>query len=405
MTIDDPKDNLTASKAAILFTAAMVSLVLKMLLAAQGNNYDVDSFRVVGDLVLQGKTVYAETSRYNYGPVWAWILGVIRFTQFHAFGSNGLGLFHILIAGFLAYVDVLIGMLLAYNFSFAAGLVFLLNPVSFLITGYHSQFDNVAILPALGAALLLFKHPADTSGRMPLLAGAFLLGLSLATKHILIFFPMWLFFRKEFGCGKRFVITAVPYIIFLIMFIPFIPDDAAFLGITDNVFSYSAAICDFPGFYRHLVALFVPIDRIERLFSSVPVFPGFKFVWLVTMLATGWLLRKTDCRHLILFYLLAVCVFSPQIADQYMAIPIAACAVFWRSWLAWGYMLLATLYLVFFSPDNVSSIPAIERIAHHVRFVNIERWYPFAILFVLLIVAAITSWRKNVGKMTGAMKS
>ena len=115
------------------------------------------------------------------------------------------------------------------------------------------------------------------------------------------------------------------------------------------------------------------------------------------MVATGWLLRKTDYRQSIMFYLLAMCVFSPQIADQYMAIPIAACAVFWRSWLSWGYMLIATLYLVFFSPDNVSNIPAVEIIAHqrHLRSLNMERWYPFALLFVLLVIVAVKSWRKS----------
>ena len=267
MMVNDPNDSHATSKRALLFAAAIVSLILKMLLAAQGNNFDVDSFRVVADLVLQGKTVYAETSRYNYGPVWAYIVAAIRFFQVHVLASNGLGLFHVLVAGFLGYVDVLIGLILAYNFSFAAGLIFLLNPVSFLITGYHSQFDNVAILLALGAALLLFKNPANTAGHMPILAGALLLGLSLIIKHILIFFPIWLFFRKEFDWRKRFIIAGVPYIIFLVMFIPFIPDEAAFQGIAGNVFSYSAPTADFSGFYHHLVALFVPKNLIERLFS------------------------------------------------------------------------------------------------------------------------------------------
>jgi hypothetical protein len=398
MTVNDPKDSGAVSKTMILFAAAMVSLVLKMLLAAQGNNFDIDSFRVVADLFLQGKTIYAETSRYNYGPIWACILGAIRFIQIHLFASDGLGLFHVLVAGFLAYVDVLIGLILAYNFSFAAGLVFLLNPVSLLITGYHAQFDNLAILLALCGSLLLFKNRANTIGRVPTLAGTLLLGMSLAIKHILIFFPLWLFFRQEFDWKKRFIITALPYVVFLAMFMPFISDAAAFQGISDNVFSYSASAFDFPGFYQHLIAFFVPLSLFERLFSWVPFFSGFKFLWLVTMVAVGFFLRRTDSRQLILFYLLAMCVFSPQIADQYMAIPIAACAVFWRSWFARGYMILATLYLVFFSPDNISCIPAIERIAHSFRSLNIERWYPFVLLFVLLIVAAIKSCRK-VGKV------
>ena len=41
-----------------------------------GHNFDFDSYRVVADLMAQGKNVYASTDRYNYGPVW--------FTVIHA---------------------------------------------------------------------------------------------------------------------------------------------------------------------------------------------------------------------------------------------------------------------------------------------------------------------------------
>jgi hypothetical protein len=59
----------------VLFAAAgLASVALKMILATQGHNYDLDSYGIVASLVLQGKSVYANTARYNYGPLWACLL-------------------------------------------------------------------------------------------------------------------------------------------------------------------------------------------------------------------------------------------------------------------------------------------------------------------------------------------
>jgi hypothetical protein len=370
----------------------LVSLTLKMLIATAGNNYDIESFQIVSDTVLQGKTVYAETYRYNYGPIWAYVAAGIRYVQIHVFVNDSMGLFHMLLAAFLGYIDVLIGLALASRFSTAAGLVFLLNPVSLLITGYHSQFDNFSVLFALYGSLLLFGNPPARRWHTAL--GIALLGLSLGIKHILIFFPIWLLFRKEFDWRKKLLFLTLPYGIFLAMFLPFVFNGEACRGIAHNVFSYSAYMPT--GLYSHLLGLIAPANFFERLFGWIPVFSGFKFVWLCTMILAGWLLRKADGRQYLLYYLIAMCVFSPQIVDQYMAIPLIACAVFCRSWLVWGYILTATLYLVGCSPDNINcalDIPALTRV---LISTGLNAWRPFTLLLIFLVVAIVRLRRQKV---------
>jgi hypothetical protein len=387
----DPDNAGKPSRMPLLLVAALVSLTLKMLIATTGNNYDMESFRIVADTVLQGKTVYAETHRYNYGPIWAYVAAATRYIQIHVFANDSLGLFHMLLAALLGYVDVLIGLALASRFSTAAGFVFLLNPVSLLITGYHSQFDNLAVLFALYGSLLLFGDPPARRWHTAL--GIVLLGLSLGVKHILIFFPIWLLFRKEFDWKKKLLFLTLPYGIFLAMFLPFVFNGEACRGIAHNVFSYSAYMPT--GLYTHLVGLIVPPSFFESLFGWIPVFSGFKFVWLVTMILTGWLLRKTDGRQFLLYYLVAMCVFSPQIVDQYMAIPLIACAVFCRSWLVWGYILTATLYLVGCSPDNIGCVFNIPPLTRILQSTGMTAWRPFTLLLIFLVVAIVRLWRQK----------
>ncbi|CAM8376021.1 hypothetical protein MCEMHM7_00896 [Candidatus Methylopumilus planktonicus] len=56
----------------LLFAA--FGLGIRLFCASRGYNWDVDSYRVVADIVARGGNVYQETGRYNYGPIWFYIL-------------------------------------------------------------------------------------------------------------------------------------------------------------------------------------------------------------------------------------------------------------------------------------------------------------------------------------------
>ena len=64
---------LTGRRALLLF---VLILLLRVAVAAQfRGNYDSQSFVYAADAAAHGENVYAATSRYNYSPLWAYVLG------------------------------------------------------------------------------------------------------------------------------------------------------------------------------------------------------------------------------------------------------------------------------------------------------------------------------------------
>lgn len=387
--LDEPLDTKDNRRMRVFFALALVSLVAKLLIACLGNTFDMESFQLVARLVNDGKTAYAETPRYNYGPVWMGMLGAARWLQMWLLDSDALGILHIKIAGLLAYADVVLAFALAVRFSYVAGLLFLLNPVSLLLTGYHSQFDNLAVMMGLLGWLLVCGKPGEHGGGTEKRAtrelwwGAGLLGLSLMTKHILIFFPLWIWFRRDVTWRWKLALTAIPYGLFLLGFVPFLFDPASREGVVENVFKYRVSYMT--GFYPRLVNLVVPQNVIDRALGWIPVFGGFKAVWFVSMMAAGWLLRRVPLKEYLLFYLVAMVVFSVQLADQYLAIPLIACAVFWRSPWTWAYGILTIIYLLC-SPDNIGCQPFLEQQAARISQLGITYWRPVSMLFIFLVL-------------------
>lgn len=359
-----------------LFVLLAVSSTLgKVLLAGLGGNFDLESWALFSELVRDGKNVYAETYRNPYGPLWAYLCAGAGYLSVHLFGSASLVAFHRLLALFLSLVDVAIAGLLVRRHSLLVGAIFLLNPISLLITGFHSQFENLAILFAFIACLLL-----EDRSRYGLAMAV--LGLSLVVKHILIFLPLWFLFRPGASRRER-ALSLVPFAVFGASFLPFIGDERGLEGVIEHVFLYDSFHLD--GFFPHFLQSFVPLKGIELAFSWVPLFSGFKFVWLAAMMLTGFAVRDRSYREQLLVYLVAVVVFSSAIADQYLTIPMAACAVFYRRWPIWWYVGLSTIYLVS-SPSNIGMLPSMASYAQGVRELGIDRWHSVAALFVFLLL-------------------
>ncbi|UKI30108.1 MAG: hypothetical protein L6W00_19200 [Lentisphaeria bacterium] len=100
----------------IFLLVALLSLLVKVLLATRGYNYDFESYTIVAELVEEGKNVYAETFRYNYGPIWFYVLWLLKMIS----GS----LFRYSLPFFLGVVDICIaGILWRFRYR-AAALVF-----------------------------------------------------------------------------------------------------------------------------------------------------------------------------------------------------------------------------------------------------------------------------------------
>jgi hypothetical protein len=108
-----------------------------------GYNYDFESHLIVGKIVSSGGNVYAETSRYNYGPIFSLCLGLFYYLS--SFLGNPSFAYRMFIVCFLTCFDIALSFLLYKKYkSMSIAALFFLNPVSIIITGYHNQFDVLA---------------------------------------------------------------------------------------------------------------------------------------------------------------------------------------------------------------------------------------------------------------------
>lgn len=312
-----------------LLVAAAIGVVARFAAATQGHNYDVESYWIVSGIVDAGGNVYGETHRYNYGPAWFLILGALR--QVADLFGDPFAAQRYLVVGLLTAVDLTIAWMLLRRFGPWTAVLYGLNPVVVLITGYHSQFDNLAIAVGLGGMLLLERTDGSAdarAGRWWWAAGVAVLGLSLVVKHILVVLPLWLAMHQP-TLVRSVAMAVVPPAILVASFLPFVADGGA--GIVANVIEYRSA--ENAPFHTWLVPRLV-----QRHVDEVMLFGGM-------LLVLGWLWRHRPPVERLLLYTVAVVVFSPGLYNQYLAIPAAAIAVFVNAVYV-VYTGTATLYLV-----------------------------------------------------------
>lgn len=171
------------------------------------------------------------------------------------------------------------------------------------------------------------------------------MALSLSLKHIFVFFPFWIAMKQN-SYAKAFYIVLLPTILFLVSFVPYLEvthfagavkdsylenkslnksitqsslkslleenlkkKSPAATGALKNVFFYKS-------FNNHpFYSLFVP--PIVQLIISPFMF------FVICILSTGFFVRRMQIYSSLLLYTAVIVVFSPAIANQYLAIPVA----------------------------------------------------------------------------------
>ena len=388
-----------------LAVVATGAIAARVLVARVGHNNDVDAWNEVAGLVEAGRNVYASTGRYNYGPTWFLVLGGLRWLERHTaatLGIAGTESLHIYIASFLALADVGIAALLARRAGFTAAIIFLFCPVSVYVTGFHSQFDNVAVLLAMVAWFVLVGRDADAATGQPgwtrVIASGLVLGASLATKHLMLFFPLWLLVARPtfLSRGRAVVLGALAYAVFFCSFVPFALTPAARDGIAQHVFGYRSFVGVNALFVR-ATDLVVPYMFVEQpvLLRGIPFPGGLMLLFVAVMLLTGRAVATRRPRDMLWDYLIAIVAFAIASAEQYLAIPLVACAVYRRHAAAWIYMAVATAVLIM-SPVYYGVLPfhaPLSNLLGHTRFAcyHAQFW-----LVVLLLKDWLPgAWRRS----------
>ncbi len=282
----------------LICAVIVVGIAARLLVAMRSHNFDMDSWWVVADILNHGCNVYAGTDRYNYGPVWFNILHGLDILA----GHNHTALRYI-IPGFLSLVDIGIFYILWRILGKLAAIFFFLNPITIIITGYHTQFDNLAILLGLLSVLLIgddFDKPLDRRR----LFGLLVLGLSLATKHLFFAFPFWLAVKQK-GMNQKLMVLFLPIAVFAAGFLPYWA--AGSNGIIHNVFMYHSINNQY--FYFYLVP-----KAVQILFKA-------QTIWFLVLVISAFVYRQKNALESMLFYTAVLVAASPSIVNQYFAIP------------------------------------------------------------------------------------
>ncbi len=185
--------------ALLLFLLALAVRLTPSALLAQRSNFDIESFRLVGETLGQGTDVYTHpdtASRYPYLPLqMLWMLGAARLSD-----AGGIPFpFTVRLLPILA--DALIPLLLFALLrrkddprAWRAGLLYALNPVSVFVSACHGQFDALPV----ALALLALTDAAPERG-------ALWLGLGILDKSWpVLAWPLWVArlrtWRKRVSC-------------------------------------------------------------------------------------------------------------------------------------------------------------------------------------------------------------
>lgn len=374
----------------IVFILFGFGIMLRFFVMSLGVNYDFESYMVVGEIVSQGKNVYAETSRYNYAFLFSWIQGIAYcFSQIRYLSFDYT--YRITMVSILTIADLGIAMWIGKRYSLKLALLFFLNPISIIITGYHNQFDNIAVFFALMS--ISFYDDGEELSRRDWISILFL-SLSLFTKHILFMFFAWILFRNLHSGKKQWIkklcYACIPPFVFLLSFVPYaIQDQRAAEGILKNVFLYRS-YNNFP--------LFAPIMNLIHL--DVLTFSYNFLIYMGILFGIGILASKLPYEKSLLLYLMVMVAFASAVANQYLIIPIVGLLVLDGTWVTVLYMVIGFIYCLF-NATEIGWIDKFQEVLPHpfnewlINFSS-EGGIAISILMILLCFACMRKiYREN----------
>lgn len=291
--------------------AILLGISFRFIVLYVTGNVDFNNFYRTAQLAADGRNIYANTRAYNYGSIISIILGKIYQATLYLGGS--VLTFKIMYVAVLTLADFLIAMLVLKKAGSLWGMLFFLNPISMIVDGYHTQFDNIAVM--LGAYGILYLEESCERENFSLndMLGVMFLSLSLVTKHFMWAFPLYVLFSTKINIRKKILYAFVPPLIFFLSFVPYWSEGSH--GIIQNVFMYRS----FRNFPLLAVGLIKPNAEI-----STGVAHAFLIIFGFLMITSAYIFRRENIFNSFLIYTIAVVSFSSGASGQQLVIPCLA---------------------------------------------------------------------------------
>ena len=327
----------------VTFIVLVLGILLRFLVATRGYNYDFESWIVIGDVMREGRNPYTEAGlQHNLvttGPIWPNILSIIqKFTNpifpskknlFYFPITDDIANFRYAITGLLTIVDLCIYFILFRIYSLKIASIFFINPITIILSGYHSSIDNIGILFGF-IAMIIYGKNMKSRFNLRRIIGLLFLGISLITKHIFIFFPLWLTVKQK-GFRQKFIIILLPLIIFILGFLPYWESGSE--NIINRIIFRTDSWNHAP-FWR----LFLPYVFHYYEFST-------RFYFFLTMIILAFVFRKFDVWKSMIFYTASLVIFSSVVGNQYYAIIMPFIAIY-MNWAFVIFTFIGTYHLL-----------------------------------------------------------
>lgn len=289
-------------------------------------DFDLYFWENAANWAARGRNIYQVTNLYNYFPPWIVILKILRLIswRFH------IEPFYFLIKLFLSFIDllsliILVKLAKAKNISAnKVAILFFLNPVSIIITGFHGQFENIAILAILIGLYCYYRKYNNVLSWLAFTGGGII-------KHMFINQVLFLLTRI-YSNKKLMVLIGFLFsgLVALLTLLPYWKEGSE--SIIKNLFLYSYTKTSYgvPWLFNNL-KLSVLIELYKYLFIMM-------FFLLPFLLKIKNLTRS--CLIATLFFI----TFTPGIGDQYFIMPIALGSLLPSFWF-YIYSFFASCYL------------------------------------------------------------
>ncbi|MCG6925105.1 MAG: hypothetical protein LJF30_07325 [Acidobacteria bacterium] len=323
----------------------LLALVLRLVpvLLADRVVVDVERYQRVGRHLLDVSPNPYETKRlYPYPPLWAPFEAGAEWLSRHGFGSFAIDVKLPVLFADLLIVTALVAAGRAGRAPPAAAWIYAAHPVSVLVTGFHGQFDSIALLFVLLSLDALARRRRDAS--------ALLLAAAIGTKSFPVLLVPFLAFAGAAPRGKALRYTVLATVPVALLLLPFALADLP--ALRRELLAYSG-IADFgwTGFVRGVTWLTTgDLARSEARFwpvASVASKTLFLAAWGALVLATrrGWLSFTPARASLVTF--VAFNVFYGALSAQYL-LWVVPLAVLWPGRALVSHAAAATVGLVGF---------------------------------------------------------
>lgn len=319
----------------------LLGLSMRLLIATYPSlNFDMENFMIDSQIFLEGKwNIYLLQNSYNYSPAIFYIIGILGYVNNVLFSLP----YPIIHRTFLSIFDIISALVLyvlskKYRMSPLKVVdVFLLNPVSILLSAHQAHFENVALSGILLGVWILSLR--DTKNWLKQAALWITVTLSVIVKHIVIFQAMLLLvqsFRQKTE-WKGWLLFLLTIVAFLLTFAPFYPTASG--QINEYVFGYQglATISGVTGFMYQ----FCPKCSVW----GFPMYTIYKYVFIAGFVGFIYIVKKFSILRSVFLSTLFFLSFTSAHAAQYLILPIAL-GSFFPSRLYVLYSVSVTLLLI-----------------------------------------------------------